>query len=284
MACARAIAACERDESVRNPDYLARQFLNRWWRICFHLGWITRRVMEIGSPGIYCYHIARTKHIDSLLIQVLKEGVEQLVILGAGNDSRAYRFCSRLGRVPVFEVDFPGTQAEKKSQLLKFFGHLPENVTFVPIDFNSQSLEEVLLRGGFKTTLKTFFIWEGVSYYISEGAVDRVLQFVTDNCLPGSSLVFDYALQSFIRGDWRAFRGARATKICAAAIGEPLIFGIEDGSTEQFLRERGLKTISDLGPYDLEGRYLLRSDGTLHGHAYDFFRIVHATVNRAGHD
>jgi methyltransferase (TIGR00027 family) len=281
VTCMRAISACKRNTVMRNPDYLARHFLDWKWRFCFRFGWVTIHVLELMSPGAYFYLTARTKHIDSALTQVLEEGIEQIVILGAGNDTRPYRFCHQLVGIRTFELDIPCIQAQKKERLTKLFGDLPGNVTFIPIDFNAQAIEEALITGGYEKTRKTFFIWEGVSYYLSEHAVNSVLHFITCNSPSGSSVILDYALQSFILGNYNTHRSRRAAR-SSAMIGEPFVYGIEDGDLDQFLSKRGLTIISDFGPHDLKHEYLPDHNGTLSSHLPEFLRIVHAKVNDKG--
>jgi methyltransferase (TIGR00027 family) len=88
-----------------------------------------------------------------------------VVLLGAGFDSRAYRFRDTAPGIRFFEVDLPELQKEKKAKVAALLGSLPENVTYVPIDFNSQQLEGVLRKAGYENTIPTFFNWEGADYF-----------------------------------------------------------------------------------------------------------------------
>ncbi len=273
----RALATRERDERVRGPDYLAEHFLGPAWRVRLRFPWLARRLLERISPGAYYYTIARTRHIDSLLIEELEHSLAQLLILGAGNDSRAYRFHERLQGVRVFEVDFPGTQAWKKERLAQALGALPAHVTYVPIDLNTLPLAAALAAAGYDPGRRTFAIWEGVSYYLSAWAVEDVLRTVAQGSSAGSSLVFDYALQSFVDAQYTSDR-ARKVAEAHARLGEPFIFGLAEGSTEAYLGGWGLRLISDLGPGDLERRYLVRRDGRIYGRVPEYLRIAHVAV------
>jgi len=279
VAFARALGFYDKD--AQNPDYMAKLFLNRKFRF---LIWYLRGVKKIyknpiehSFPGFYWYFQVRTKHIDSVLMESVDAGIEQFVILGAGYDSRPYRFRERLKGIDIFEVDFPGTQSFKKAQLAKFYGSLPEHVKYVPIDFNSQEIKDVLLEKGFDPNKKTFFIWEGVTYYLPEESVNAVLEFVAHNSPSDSLIVFDYVLRSFIEGDYSTYGSKKLAKGWKK-MGEPGLSGIEDGKTSSVLNAKGLSVISDYGPKELERIYATKKNGEQVGHIWGCMRIVYASV------
>jgi methyltransferase (TIGR00027 family) len=269
------------DKDARNPDNMAISFLSRKFKFII---WFLRIVQKIGkgflersAPGFYWYFQVRTKHIDAILKRSIVSGIDQFVILGAGYDSRPYRFKEKLSGIRIFEVDFPGTLSFKKEKLVELYGSLPEHVTYVPIDFNSQSIKDVLLENGYDPDMKTFFIWEGVSYYLPKKSFDAVLEFVANNSSPASSIAFDYAINSFIEGDYSTY-GSKKLADTWKKMGEPGLSGIEDGATDRFLSSRGLTIISDLGSEELEQIYATRQDGRQIGRIWGCMRIVYASV------
>lgn len=270
----RALMAQERDEGVRNPDHLAIHFLSTKYRLLCKAFPIAKRIADWWTPGAAGYHLARTKHIDRLVAAALERGLDQLVILGAGNDSRPYRFKDRLHKTRVFEVDFPGTQARKRALLTQLLGAPPAHVTFVPIDFNKQPLAETLAAAGYDAARRTFVIWEGVSFYITEQAVDRVLRFVSEHAGPGSEIVFDYVMRAFVDGD-HSFFGAANFARWLERVGEPFLFSLREGEIGGFARVRGLDVVSDLGSAELEDRYVRRSDGSPYARIFGMFRMAH---------
>jgi methyltransferase (TIGR00027 family) len=271
------------DKGAQNPDFMAKYFLSLKFKTIL---WYLRGVQKIlGSgflerpaPGFYWYFQVRTKHIDSILMESISAGIEQFVILGAGYDSRPYRFKEKLTGIRTFEVDFPGTLSSKKQQLIKLYGSLPEHVTYVQIDFNSQLIKDALLEKGYDPNKKTFFIWEGVTYYLPEKSVNAVLEFITQNSQSDSLVVFDYALRSFIEGDYSTY-GSKKLAEGWKKMGEPGLSGIEDGKTSSILREKGLNVISDLGPEELESIYLSTKNGKQIGRIWGCMRIVYASIN-----
>ena len=276
----RAAGAREKDEAVRNPDYMAVSFLGRKFRLIAGFKPLTAlalRTFQKRVPGGYYFHTARTKHIDAMLTQAIDGGIQQLVILGAGYDSRPYRFARQLENVKVFEVDQPATQARKKQYLGRALGELPGHVVFVDMDFNAERLDARLPASGYEPQKKTFFIWEGVCMYITPEAVQETLTFIAQHSQPGSSLVFDYLYRSVIDGTCDYY-GARLAANYVASRGEPYIFGIEEGECEAFLRDFGIELESLLGPEELQNAYLMRSDGSLHGRVFGYTDIALGVV------
>src|SRR5215510_14452541 len=156
-------------------DPYAKLFLNRLaraalasWEASGALGAAAARL----SPGLAAYIVTRHRFIDDCLRRALARSVEQLVLLGAGYDSRAYRFAGALKGRPVFEVDFPATSRRKARIVARAGGQLPSaDVRAVEIDFATDSLEQRLREAGFRARRPCFFVWEGVSMYLTRDAV-----------------------------------------------------------------------------------------------------------------
>jgi len=275
----RAMGTLEKDELVRNPDYLSKDLTNFKFKLIYNLVPLNffKSFVEKRFPTSYHHLIARTKHVDKIFLEEIANGVEQIVILGAGYDSRAYRFSDRLAGIKVFELDFPGTQALKKKRLKKLFNKIPENVIHVPIDFTARTIEDVLKESEFDTKKRTFFIWEGVSMYLTEVAVDLVLKFVSENAVSASSIVWDYAYKSFIDGKYIPKGGLEAAEH-AKKNGEPYIFGVKRDEMPGFMKDRGFEIVSHLSPKDMENLYLRRKDGEIDGNVHQYINVVYATV------
>ncbi|WP_022664044.1 SAM-dependent methyltransferase [Desulfospira joergensenii] len=193
-------------------------------------------------PGFHEHFLARTRYIDEYLQHFIKNNLEQLVILGAGYDSRPYRFPELNNTIPIFEVDYPATQEYKIEKLKEVLKTFPSNVNHVSIDFLEDNLPTVLIEKGYRKNLKTLFIWEGVTMYIDEKAVDKTLSFISSNEGEGSAVIFDFTYADVIEGKSEIFEAKEWFKI-ASESDEPLAFGIEKGKIEDFLRERGFHNI-----------------------------------------
>lgn len=270
----RALSALERDPSIRNPDSLAACFVEkRRWTLAFPR--VMRFVLERMAPGGYWYHLARTKHIDEILDSNLAAGLRQLVILGAGFDSRPHRFHDRLraGHVKTFELDFPSTQALKQKRLSRKISTVLNDHAYVPIDFNTQLLEHCLRQTSYHVNARTLFIWEGVSMFLTPDAVDRTLDFIRAHSARGSELVFDYIVRTAIQGDHSAY-GAKQSFKYASRLGEPYRFGLEPPEVRSFLEARGFEMRSDCGGLQLERSHLASTNGERR--VWGFIRLVHA--------
>jgi methyltransferase (TIGR00027 family) len=280
-AAIRAAGTTERDPRLRGPDRLAARFVGSRLKPTALvkvplLRRLAPRLAERLVPGSYWFELARVKHMDALLREALAAGTRQLVILGAGFDTRAYRFADQLAGVATFEVDHPITASIKRARVEELFGRLPAHVRYVELDFNGGDLTGALRAAGYRQDLPAFVIWSGVTAYLEPLGVDAVLRWFAGSA-PGSSIVFDYAYREAVEGD-DSFHGAAELRRRVAQGGEPLTFGIPRGTGARFVSERGLELLSDLPPEELRTRYLVGSDGRLGGRPYGFVSIAHARV------
>lgn len=281
-AALRAAAAASPDDLMRGPDTLARRFVEPAPRLTAVVKVpVLRRlaplVAERMLPGAYWFELARVRHMDGVLRKEIAAGAQQVVILGAGFDSRAYRFADRLAGRPTFEVDHPVTASVKRARVRRIFGALPQHVRYVDVDLERSGQLELRLRAaGYRRELRTLVIWSGVTPYIPEASVDAVLGWVAANTAAGSSVVFDYVYREAVEGRG-FFYGAPQLRRRLAEGGEPLTFGIARGQVDAFVAAHGLELVSDFGPEQLERRYLVRRE-RLAGRPYGFVSIAHARV------
>jgi len=219
--------------------------------------------LERKHPFILDCIPARTRYIDEYVNKCIDDGLEQLIILGAGYDSRAYRIEGLKGGVTVFEVDHPATQKLKIEKVKKMLYPLPSNVVYVPIDFNRETLPQRMSQSGYDKDKKSLFIWEGVTPYLTAEAVDETLHFVAKNSGPGSSIIFSYILKSLVDGTCQV-EGAREIRKAfsrghitdfSSHRGDRLMFGIKEGTIEAFLSERGFQQIKDISGDYYEAEY-----------------------------
>jgi methyltransferase (TIGR00027 family) len=242
-------------------DPLATAFLGWRFRWALHLS----RLPVVGAavpwslidghwPGSRGTVAVRTRYIDDVLSEALRSGVEQVVILGAGFDSRAYRIRG-IERTRVFEVDHPMTQAEKKNTVAERLGRLPPHVTFVPIDFSTHTLDTVMPGAGYRTEAKTLFMCEGVTHYLSDPTVDALFRFVSGSAA-GSRMVFTYIHRAILAGPAK-FAGADKTLATVRRSGEPYSFGFDPAELRQYLTARDLILIEDVGASTYRERFLI---------------------------
>jgi methyltransferase (TIGR00027 family) len=259
----RTTLQCRAMESLRPAeeqvchDTLALKFMGAVWVKMARNRFMKRlliRQLDRDYTGMYGFIVARTRYIDEFLKAQIEEGIKQLVILGAGYDSRAYRFNQLQEGVKVFEVDQPYTQRLKLWTVGKALGSFPRKVVYVPIDFASEKLEVNLPKGGYQGKLKTLFIWEGVTMYLTAQAVDRTLAFIAGASGEGSSVVFDYLFESALDGT-SGLREAEKLRRNCARMREPLLFGIKDNTIEEFLSSRGFSLLENVTAKSLKDAY-----------------------------
>jgi methyltransferase (TIGR00027 family) len=278
VAAGRALGAREPDESIRNPDYLAERLLGPDERAlvadqavvqALELDFAeARKNIEALSSAIMM--IIRTRFIEERLEQAIRDGVSQVVILGAGFDTRAYRLVEQLKAARIFEVDQPSTQEYKKRRVREAGIAVPPNLTYVAVDFRHDKVGDVLTAAGYDSNRKTFFIWEGVTMYLPEAAVEETLRWVAAQA-PGSTIIFDFVgamvIQFMATADLSKFPEAAQKafeRLRRLTAGEPWIFGLPNTGEREFLAKLGLELLQLLpvgGPESMQ-RYLTRSDGT----------------------
>jgi methyltransferase (TIGR00027 family) len=284
MAALRAAGAAEPDAVLRNPDHLAGQFVSFSTRASTLvkvplLRRLVRNIAEVAVPGGYYFELARVKHMDAILQSELRNGLSQLVILGAGFDTRAHRFANQLHAVRVYEIDHPTIGMLKRKKVMRLCGRLPAHVTYVDADFTRDDPAERLAHVAYDHGQPTLVILSGVTPYLPEEAVFRLLRFTGTHTSPRTSIVFDYVLKEMVDGDDR-YHGASHLRKRLNRLNEPLLFGIPSGTAATVLRRCGLTLSSDVGPRDLAAKYLRRSDGAIAGLPYGFAIIAHARVSR----
>lgn len=252
IALARAVESVKpADERICYDPY-ARQFIPAW--MYYLLGFFIKSgYAELRGPGVTGFLVARERYIDDVLQGFLDEGLQQLVILGAGYDSRPYRF-SLPGRVKTFEVDHPLTQADKLKKVQQVFGKIPEHVTYVPVDFDTQTLSERLNASGYDPALVSLFIWQGVTMYLTPAGVDATLDFIANNTAPGSAVVFDYLYQAVLEGIQKHIEVSNMRRY-RFLTGEGLTFGIPADAVDAFLHNRGFRQVKDVSADDLKAAY-----------------------------
>jgi len=217
-------------------------------------GSVTGRVLRrLGASGT-TYVPLRHRFIDEHLLAALRDGVDQVVLLGAGYDTRAYRFVDELDGRPVYEVDLAPISRAKAATIAKHQNEFPAaNVVRVEIDFESQALSDVLADAGFDVGGWTFCTWEGVPMYLTRAAVKATLDAVREICADGSQISHD---MWFLVDDPGPLGSARrAAPGALSLIGEPVTFGVHPEDYEHFLARHGFHLVDLALASELQARY-----------------------------
>ena len=205
-----------------------------------------RRLVNVHiAPSPLC----RTAYTEKALKSAVLTGTKQYVILGAGMDTFAFRETEFLSKYRIFEVDHPLTQADKLERIARAGWEVPDNLFFVPVDFTKDSLAERLIAAGFDPSVKSFFSWLGVTYYLSAEAIDMMLSALSELCADGSSIVFDYPDENFFDA---LERRVQNTIMMAKAGGEPMQSAFSYSELEMLLEKHGFLVYELLTPDDIQ--------------------------------
>lgn len=203
-------------------------------------------------PGIRGGILCRKRYIDESLADALTSGLDAVVILGAGMDTRGCRL-PHGGDVPVYEVDLPPNIAMKTATLRRVFSEVPAHIRFAPVDLERQDVGPVLQAAGYAPGRAAFFILEGVTQYITEATVRRLLASL-QIAGAGSRLVFTYIQRDFMEGremyDLELLY--RQTRIRQSF----WHFGLEPESVGAFLEPYGWHEVEQAGSEEYQARYL----------------------------
>jgi methyltransferase (TIGR00027 family) len=272
----RAASSFEVDPHYRSGDFIAAQLIpspilvllrTRIGRIVFRR-WL-------AAKGVYEYVIARTRYIDAAFQKALEDRFEQIVLFGAGFDTRTIRFQSALQSTQVFELDVPITQAAKIDRYRQRGLTVPPNLKFVAIDFDKESIEEKLRQFGFREKERSLFIFEGVLMYLLPASVDSTFRMLGNLAGQGSRVVFDYVRASVLRGSGTVYGEAGVTR-AVNKVNEQWQFGLEPDHVESFLSSYGFRMNDHRNAGGLEQLYFTDSTGMIVSHINGTHGIVTA--------
>ena len=194
MTCSlRAASFFETDPGYHSDDYIAPVLLPKWILPVVKSKTARKLAMQFFTPeGIYEYVIARTRYFDEITAKALAGRFEQILILGAGFDTRAVRFGKVSESAVFFELDAWHTQNAKTGQYKKRNIHIPESLVFIHVNFNNESIRDKLDAYEFDKNKKSLFLLEGLLMYLDENAVIDVFNMITDFSVTGSWVICDF--------------------------------------------------------------------------------------------
>jgi methyltransferase (TIGR00027 family) len=274
----RAIEYARRPGERVVNDWIAKEFLTPPFR--FVAGLSRNRIcsallckyIDLRWPGSRTSLIARTRLIDNYVASAVANGIQQIVLLGAGFDSRAYRIAGA-EHTRFFEVDHPNTSRVKKAHIARVLGALPEHVKYVAVDFQRDRLPDSLQSAGFNPLERSLFVWEGVSNYLTEDAVRSTLSYI-GSLSQGTALVFTYVDRAVL-DDPAHFIGGSEVQKAIVRLKEPWTFGIPPTRAAGFLEECGLELNYDLSAAEYR-KQCYKNAAQIKG--YEFYHVVLAHV------
>lgn len=275
IALFRAIESNQPKSKRLFDDALAIQFLDIGLKLAVKItslpiigNTVINYIQKRGMGGLSA-SIARTKYIDDLTKKAIDGGAKQVIILGAGFDTRAMRL-PFLKSMPVFEIDHPNTSDYKLDVFKKSNIKSPSNISYLQLDFNKQGLLEFAIEKKINFSLPTVIIWEGVTSYLSAEAIDRTFEFF-QKFASGSSIIFTY-LHRLALDNPKAFKGVEQMKKLLKSKEENWTFGFYPEKLPSYLQTYGLTLYEDNSAVEYRNMYMPNRKSLLSG--FEFHRIA----------
>lgn len=251
----RAMSYHEMSGCHKSDDYIAPLLLPVLFKWIAHYG-ILRGLFKKRrfKRGLYEYIIVRTKLIDDIFRRYSRN-MQQVLIFGAGFDSRAIRFQNELKQATVFELDAMATQNAKINKYAEKNIQMPPNLKFISVDFNKDSLSQKLVEADFQKNRTCLFILEGLTYYLDPEAIDNTFKLIREYAGENSLVVFDCAHASVIRQETfsrEANLEGQYKKL--KKIGEQPNFLVE-GNMQDFLAKYDFELVDEFDSLKLAERF-----------------------------
>jgi methyltransferase (TIGR00027 family) len=277
MALFRAIETVRPSQKRLFNDPYSMIFLDNTFKLAVKissipfLGRLILKIIQNNAPGALSSGIARTKYIDDLLEQTISDGVEQVIILGAGFDTRALRL-NFLENISLIEIDHPDTSNIKIEKLKNTIGHLPSNVKYYQLDFKKQSLTDLANEYNLNLDIPTTFIWEGVTNYLNQEAVDKTFEFI-QKFSDKTYIIFTY-IDKQVLDNPQAFQGTEQLFKNLKKSEEPYTFGIQPDMLPEYLKKFDITLIENKSADEYRNKYIPERTNIIKG--YEFYRVAFA--------
>lgn len=212
----------------RNPDTFVRYFMPFKERL--RATWISRpELSKLRADPFYYYLIARTRYYDQVLQDAVSDGVQQIVSIGCGSDTRPYRFQQLLSSQDVKVLECDQAQAIQVKERLARRWRSGEQVDYLGIDLNRETWPELDQWLQTRAKVKMLVFMEGVSPYVDRTTFGRFLDLLAGSLLPGSHLAYDYKI-----------RGVKDDFGRGGSIQEPFRLSHDRNEVTKFHHTRGL--------------------------------------------
>jgi methyltransferase (TIGR00027 family) len=280
MALYRALESTRPADERLFIDPVAKRFLRLWGRAVVDIARIPAAHRQIARsldrrwPGARTSAVARTRFIDDAVSTAVREGATQVLLLGAGFDTRAHRLAGIEG-ARVFEVDRAATQEKKRRVVARWASESDARVGYIPLDFQQETLARALRVNGLDPAAQTFVVWEGVTNYLSADSVDSTFRDIAASVGSRSQVLFTYVHAGLLDGSVD-FAGGAEILSRVSAVGEPWTFGLDPRGLAAYLSARGMTLVGDMSADEYRARYFGPAAREMIG--YSFYRVARAFI------
>ena len=281
MALFRAIESAGSKKHRLFHDPFASIFLDSGLKIVVKIsskpliGVLTSKIIEKQAPGAFSSGVARTIYIDDLLKKTINSGIKQVIILGAGFDTRSLRL-EFLKNISVIEIDHPDTSQFKIQKIKDSIGELPQNVKYYQIDFNQESLIDMATRNNINLNIPTTFIWEGVTNYLEQEAIDTTFEFMIQ--FPNNSYIIFTYINKNVLDSPGSFQNTEKYHSILEKNEETWTFGFDPDKLPDYLNKYDLTLLEDVGAVEYRKQYMSERKNLLKG--YEFYRVAFVEINK----
>lgn len=269
-------------ENLKNPDYLAKYFVDKAWSPFLENPDSSIENLEKRLPGGIYYILIRTKYFDDSLLKWIKKNPDsQVVMLGAGFDTRALRFTSESKNIEYYEVDLKAMLEYKKNIIFKksLNANGYNNINYIPTNFQTDDLFENLNKQGFDNSKPTYFLCEGITFFLGAETIDNLFENISRMTSVNVMVAFDYAFSDYIDGDLN-FYGAKETYNELQVIKEPHVFGINYEDIDGFFHKKGFESLNNYTAGMLDVRYIANKYGdNFAAKSTSFFGLTELKLN-----
>lgn len=270
-----------KNEKVKNPDHYGKYFVNGKWASYLNDVEKSKQEMQIKLPGCLYYHLIRTlKFDDSLKDWLSQHKNSQVIILGAGFDSRAIRFSDILNdkNTKLYEVDLKAMLEFKQKKIEQHNLVTNKYYSHIFCNFNDTNLTDCFIENKVDANIPTLVLWEGVTYFLPEEIIISTLTELKEFFSSELQITLDYAYQDYVAGNLN-FYGAKELYNVLIEIGEPHFFGLNFDQSESFFKEQGYLTKENLSAMMLESKYLRDNYGNSVGLPHVFNAMIDIVTN-----
>lgn len=256
-------AVLNTQETLNNPDYLAKYFVDETWRPFLQAPDSSIESLEKRLPGGIYYIFIRTKYFDNSLEKWIKNNPNsQVVLLGAGFDTRPLRFDHLSDNIDYYEVDLKAMLEYKQNIISResLSNKSRKNINYVPTNFQTDSVFENLITQGFDKNKPTYFLCEGITFFLNENVIEKLFLNITKLTSDNVMVALDYAFSDYIDGDHNYY-GAKETYKELQAINEPHVFGVNHEDIEGYFSKKGFYSLNNYTASMLDSKYIANKYG-----------------------
>ncbi|WP_138378901.1 class I SAM-dependent methyltransferase [Luteithermobacter gelatinilyticus] len=253
-----------RPEKVLHEDPFAIDLTSPLFRFIVKTPFLRRLIMEkyfLRRLGASLTILSRARYAEEYFHNAYRQGIRQVLVLGAGLDAFALKFAALPETLAIYELDHPNTQATKQQRLAARQLRSPHQHHFIPIDFSRDSIADVLSGSTIELSRPVYVSWMGMTYYLRKSDILETLKALDRILAPGSHMTFDYMDErlfddTFLVTDPVLKKSIKVFFEFTEKHGEPLLTGFSKSSLKELLEETNWTLTDSINGRENTAKYL----------------------------